>query len=88
MKRLTRSNEKLVAGVISGISNYVNPELDPVFFRLAFAWITFFNPYLILIYLGNGAHITYRRGELFETISTVNIDIQGSDLSTRSDPCV
>ncbi len=52
MKRLTRSNEKLVAGVIGGISNYVNPELDPVFFRLAFAWITFFNPYLILVYLG------------------------------------
>ena len=52
MKRLTRSNEKLVAGVISGISNYVNPDLDPVFFRLAFAWITFFNPYLILIYFG------------------------------------
>jgi len=52
MKRLTRSNEKLVAGVISGISNYVNPELDPVFFRLAFAWITFLNPYLILIYFG------------------------------------
>jgi len=52
MKRLTRSNDKLVAGVISGISNYVNPELDPVFLRLAFAWIAFFNPYLILIYLG------------------------------------
>jgi phage shock protein PspC (stress-responsive transcriptional regulator) len=52
MKRLTRSNEKLVAGVISGISNYVNPDLDPVFFRLAFAWVTFFNPYLILIYFG------------------------------------
>jgi len=52
MKRLTRSNEKLVAGVISGISNYVNPELDPVFFRLAFALITFFNPALILVYLG------------------------------------
>lgn len=50
MKRLTRSNDKLVAGVISGISNYVNPELDPVFFRLAFAWIAFFNPVLILIY--------------------------------------
>ena len=32
MKRLTRSNDKLVAGVISGISNYVNPELDPVFY--------------------------------------------------------
>lgn len=52
MKRLTRSNDKLVAGVISGISNYVNPELDPVFFRLVFAWVTFFNPYLILIYFG------------------------------------
>jgi phage shock protein PspC (stress-responsive transcriptional regulator) len=52
MKRLTRSNEKLVAGVISGISNYVNPEIDPVFFRLAFAWITFLNPLLILVYFG------------------------------------
>ena len=52
MKRLTRSNDKLVAGVISGISNYVNPELDPVFFRVAFAFITIFQPYMILIYLG------------------------------------
>jgi phage shock protein C len=52
MKRLTRSNEKMVAGVISGISNYVNPELDPVFFRLAFAFTAFFQPYLILIYFG------------------------------------
>jgi phage shock protein C len=52
MKRLTRSNEKLVAGVIGGISNYVNPDLDPVFFRLAVAWITFFNPYMIIIYFG------------------------------------
>lgn len=52
MKRLTRSNHKLVAGVISGISNYVNPGLDPVFFRLAFAVFTFFNPAVILIYFG------------------------------------
>jgi len=52
MKRLTRSNEKLVAGVIGGISNYVNPEWDPVFLRLVFALITFFNPAMILIYLG------------------------------------
>jgi phage shock protein C len=42
----------MVAGVISGISNYVNPELDPVFFRLAFAFTAFFQPYLILIYFG------------------------------------
>ncbi|HAH25474.1 MAG TPA: hypothetical protein DCL77_17245 [Prolixibacteraceae bacterium] len=52
MKRLTRSNEKIVAGVISGISNYINPEWDPVFLRLAFIWITFYNPALILIYFG------------------------------------
>jgi phage shock protein C len=51
MKRLTRSNEKLVAGVISGISNYINPEWDPVFLRLAFAWIAFINPVMLLIYL-------------------------------------
>lgn len=52
MKRLTRSNEKLVAGVISGISNYINPELDPVLFRIAFAWFAFYNPLLVLIYFG------------------------------------
>ncbi len=50
MKRLTRSNEKLVAGVISGISNYINPELDPVLFRITFAWFAFYNPLLVLIY--------------------------------------
>lgn len=52
MKRLTRSNEKLIAGVISGISNYINPEWDPVFCRIIFAWIAFYNPALVLIYLG------------------------------------
>jgi phage shock protein PspC (stress-responsive transcriptional regulator) len=52
MKKLTRSNEKLVAGVVGGISNYVNPEMDPVFFRVAFALLTFFNPLVILIYFG------------------------------------
>lgn len=52
MKRLTRSNNKLVAGVISGISTYVNPELDPVIFRIVFATVAFFQPHLILIYLG------------------------------------
>lgn len=52
MKRLTRSNEKQVAGVISGISYFVNPELDPLILRLAFAISIFFLPYLILIYFG------------------------------------
>jgi len=52
MKRLTRSNDKSIAGVISGISNYINPDLDPVILRLAFAFTAFFQPYLILIYFG------------------------------------
>ncbi|MFY9151526.1 MAG: PspC domain-containing protein [Prolixibacteraceae bacterium] len=52
MKRFTRSNNKIVAGVISGISTYVNPEIDPVIFRIIFATATFFQPQLILIYLG------------------------------------
>jgi len=52
MKRLTRSNDKQIAGVISGISNYINPEWDPVFLRLAVIWLTFYNPALILIYVG------------------------------------
>ena len=64
MKRLTRSKEKLVAGVISGISNYVNPELNPVFFRLTFALITFFNPAMILIYFGMVMIIPLERPEL------------------------
>jgi phage shock protein PspC (stress-responsive transcriptional regulator) len=52
MKRLTRSNEKIIAGVLSGISNYLNPEWDPIFVRIAFIWAAFFNPALILIYFG------------------------------------
>jgi phage shock protein PspC (stress-responsive transcriptional regulator) len=64
MKRLTRSNDKLVAGVISGISNYVNPELNPVFFRLAFALITVFNPAMILIYLGLALIIPVEKSNL------------------------
>lgn len=52
MKRLTRSNEKLVAGVISGISNYIKPEWDPVFLRITVICLTFYNPALILIYFG------------------------------------
>lgn len=64
MKRLTRSNEKLVAGVISGISNYINPEWDPVFLRLTFALITFFNPAFILIYFGMVLIIPVEKPEL------------------------
>ncbi|HCY42944.1 MAG TPA: hypothetical protein DHV48_16635 [Prolixibacteraceae bacterium] len=64
MKRLTRSNEKLVAGVIGGISNYINPELDPVLLRLAFAMITFFNPAFVLIYFGMVLIVPIEKPEL------------------------
>ncbi|MBW8333477.1 MAG: PspC domain-containing protein [Prolixibacteraceae bacterium] len=64
MKRLTRSNEKLVAGVISGISNYINPEWDPTFLRMAFALITFFNPACILIYFGMVLIVPVEKPEL------------------------
>ncbi len=70
MKQLTRSNDKLVAGVISGISNYVNPELDPVFFRLVFAMITFFNPAMILIYLGLALIIPVEKSNLRSSQAT------------------
>lgn len=52
MKRLTRSNEKVIAGVLSGISNYLNPTWDPIFCRVAFIWAAFLNPAFILIYVG------------------------------------
>lgn len=64
MKRLTRSTEKLVAGLIAGISNYISPSLDPVFLRLAFAWITFFYPALILIYFGMVLIVPLEKAEL------------------------
>lgn len=52
MKRLTRTNEKLIAGVLGGLSHYVNPELDPIIIRVIFLGFAFFNPALILIYFG------------------------------------
>ena len=52
MKRLTRSNEKVLAGVLSGITNYLNPEIDPVFLRITFAVLAFFNPGFVFLYLG------------------------------------
>lgn len=52
MKRLTRTNEKIIAGVLGGISNYLNPELDPIFARVIFLGFAIFNPAIILIYFG------------------------------------
>ena len=50
MKRLTKSQNKRIAGVCGGISEYINPELDPLLVRVAYLVLTFFNPLLIILY--------------------------------------
>ena len=42
VKRLTKSYDRIIAGVCGGLSEYINPELDPLLMRIAFAVITFF----------------------------------------------
>lgn len=61
MKRLTRSNEKLVAGVLSGISKYVNPELDPVFITPAVRMDCFLPSYAHIGLFWIGAHYSQGR---------------------------
>jgi len=51
MKRLRKSRERIIAGVCGGISEYINPEIDPLIVRLAFVALTIFNPLMIIFYL-------------------------------------
>ena len=51
MKRLIKSYDRVLAGVCGGISEYINPELDPVIIRILWGIFSFFNPVLILVYL-------------------------------------
>jgi len=51
MKRLRKSGERIIAGVCGGISEYINPEIDPLIVRLAFVALTIFNPLMIIFYL-------------------------------------
>ncbi len=51
MKRLTKSYDKKLAGVCAGISEYYNPELDPVIVRIGFVVLCFFNPLVLIAYL-------------------------------------
>jgi len=37
-KRLTRSNDKMIAGVCAGLAEYM--DLDPVLVRVAYAFLT------------------------------------------------
>lgn len=50
MKRLVKSYNSVLAGVCGGISEYINPELDPLVIRLLWAVFSVFNPFLVLIY--------------------------------------
>jgi len=51
MKRLYKSSDKKIAGVCGGLSQYINPELDPVIIRAIFLMMCLFNPFLLLLYL-------------------------------------
>lgn len=51
MKRLTKSYDRKLAGVCAGISEYFNPDLDPLIIRILWAIFSFFNPFLVLVYI-------------------------------------
>lgn len=50
-QRLVKSTDSILTGVCGGISEYLNPELDPVIVRLLWAVFSFYNPLLIGVYL-------------------------------------
>lgn len=51
MKRLRKSRDRIISGVCGGISEYINPEMDPLIVRLAFLALTFFNPLMLIFYV-------------------------------------
>jgi len=51
MKRLTKSYDRKIAGVCAGISEYINPELDPIIDRISFVVVGIFNPLMVVVYL-------------------------------------
>jgi phage shock protein C len=48
-KRLTRSKDKMIAGVCTGLANYIN--IDPTIMRILFVLIAFAGGASILVYL-------------------------------------
>lgn len=50
-KRLRKSRERIISGVCAGVSEYINPEMDPLIVRLAFVALTIFNPLMVIFYL-------------------------------------
>jgi len=51
MKRLRKSKNHALSGVCAGISEYINPEMDPVIIRVAYGVLTAFNPLMLILYL-------------------------------------
>ncbi|HBL74710.1 MAG: hypothetical protein A2W90_24190 [Bacteroidetes bacterium GWF2_42_66] len=51
MKRLRKSSNRVLSGVCAGISEYINPELDPVITRIGFGILTVFNPLMLILYV-------------------------------------
>ncbi len=51
MKKLTKSNDRVIAGVCAGISEYINPELDPVIIRVFTLVFGILNPIVWAFYL-------------------------------------
>ncbi|MGE4585758.1 MAG: PspC domain-containing protein [Mangrovibacterium sp.] len=51
MKRLRKSRDRIISGVCGGISEYINPDIDPLIIRLIFVALAFFNPLMIIFYL-------------------------------------
>ncbi|MEL7585133.1 MAG: PspC domain-containing protein [Prolixibacteraceae bacterium] len=50
MKRLRKSKDTKIAGVCGGISEYINPELDPLLIRVVYSIFSVFIPPLVLVY--------------------------------------
>lgn len=48
-KRLTRSNDKMIAGVCGGIANYLG--IDPTLVRIAYVLMVLFAGFGILLYV-------------------------------------
>lgn len=48
-KRLTRSNDKMIAGVCAGIANYLG--IDPTLVRIAYVLMVLFAGFGILLYV-------------------------------------
>ena len=51
MKRLRKSFDRKIAGVCGRISEYINPELDPILVRIGFVVLGIFNPLMVVVYL-------------------------------------